>query len=30
MLTAFMRVNLRDARAVWLRHFEVYLRLWKM
>jgi lipooligosaccharide transport system permease protein len=30
MLTAFERVNLRDARAVWLRHFEVYLRLWKM
>jgi lipooligosaccharide transport system permease protein len=23
-------VNLRDVRAVWLRHFEVYLRLWKM
>lgn len=30
MLTAYMRVNLRDVRAVWLRHFEVYLRLWKM
>jgi lipooligosaccharide transport system permease protein len=30
MLTAFAHVNLRDALAVWLRHFEVYLRLWKM
>ncbi|MCA1817814.1 MAG: ABC transporter permease [Acidobacteria bacterium] len=30
MLTAFTRVNLGDVRAVWLRHFEVYLRLWKM
>ncbi len=27
---AFARVNLRDAFAVWQRHFEVYLRLWKM
>lgn len=27
---AILRVNLRDAFAVWLRHFEVYLRLWKM
>src|SRR5918912_4513100 len=27
---AFARVHLRDAYAVWLRHFEVYLRLWKM
>jgi len=24
------RVNARDALAVWVRHFEVYLRLWKM
>ena len=29
-MIAFSRVNLRDVRAVWLRHFEVYLRLWKM
>jgi lipooligosaccharide transport system permease protein len=29
-MTAFSRVNLKDVRAVWLRHFEVYLRLWKM
>jgi lipooligosaccharide transport system permease protein len=29
-MTAFSRVNLRDALAVWLRHSEVYLRLWKM
>ena len=27
---AFARVHLPDARAVWQRHFEVYLRLWKM
>lgn len=27
---AFSRLNLRDALAVWQRHFEVYLRLWKM
>jgi len=27
---AIFRVNLRDALAVWQRHFEVYLRLWKM
>jgi len=27
---ALSRVNLADARAVWQRHFEVYLRLWKM
>jgi lipooligosaccharide transport system permease protein len=27
---ALMRVNFRDARAVWQRHGEVYLRLWKM
>ena len=27
---AFSRLNLRDALAVWRRHFEVYLRLWKM
>jgi lipooligosaccharide transport system permease protein len=27
---AFARVNVRDAFAVWQRHFEVYLRLWKM
>ncbi len=30
MLIAFSRVNLLDALAVWRRHFEVYLRLWKM
>jgi lipooligosaccharide transport system permease protein len=30
MLTAFSRVNPFDALAVWRRHFEVYLRLWKM
>jgi lipooligosaccharide transport system permease protein len=29
-MTAFSRVNAGDARAVWLRHFEVYRRLWKM
>jgi len=28
--TAFARVHLRDAFAVWQRHLEVYLRLWKM
>lgn len=28
--TAFARVHLGDARAVWLRHLGVYLRLWKM
>ena len=27
---ALANVNLRDASAVWRRHFEVYLRLWKM
>lgn len=27
---ALARVNLRDACAVWQRHGEVYLRLWKM
>ncbi|HEX8473682.1 MAG TPA: ABC transporter permease [Pyrinomonadaceae bacterium] len=27
---ALLRVNFRDARAVWQRHGEVYLRLWKM
>jgi lipooligosaccharide transport system permease protein len=27
---AFFRLNLLDALAVWRRHFEVYLRLWKM
>lgn len=27
---AFSRLRLRDALAVWRRHFEVYLRLWKM
>jgi lipooligosaccharide transport system permease protein len=27
---AFARLNLSDASAVWKRHFEVYLRLWKM
>lgn len=27
---ALARVNLRDALAVWQRHGEVYLRLWKM
>jgi lipooligosaccharide transport system permease protein len=27
---AFSRVNARDAYAVWQRHLEVYLRLWKM
>lgn len=27
---AFARLNMRDALAVWQRHFEVYLRLWKM
>jgi lipooligosaccharide transport system permease protein len=29
-LLSFSRVNLRDALAVWRRHFGVYLRLWKM
>lgn len=29
-LLSFSRLNLRDAAAVWLRHFEVYLRVWKM
>ena len=28
--TAYARVNLADAFAVWRRHLEVYLRLWKM
>ncbi len=27
---AIARINLRDVRSVWLRHLEVYLRLWKM
>lgn len=27
---AFSRLNLSDVLAVWRRHFEVYLRLWKM
>jgi lipooligosaccharide transport system permease protein len=27
---ALAHVNVRDALAVWLRHSEVYLRLWKM
>lgn len=27
---AYARVSARDAGAVWLRHAEVYLRLWKM
>jgi lipooligosaccharide transport system permease protein len=27
---ALSRVNARDALAVWVRHSEVYLRLWKM
>jgi len=27
---AFSRLNFPDALAVWKRHFEVYLRLWKM
>lgn len=27
---ALARLNLRDALAVWRRHSEVYLRLWKM
>jgi lipooligosaccharide transport system permease protein len=27
---AFSRLDLRDALSVWLRHFGVYLRLWKM
>jgi lipooligosaccharide transport system permease protein len=30
MSSAFSRVNARDALSVWKRHFEVYLRLWKM
>jgi lipooligosaccharide transport system permease protein len=30
MPSAFSRVNLLDALAVWRRHSEVYLRLWKM
>jgi lipooligosaccharide transport system permease protein len=29
-MTAFSRVNMGDVWAVWLRHFEVYRRLWKM
>jgi lipooligosaccharide transport system permease protein len=29
-MSAFSRVNMGDVRAVWLRHFEVYRRLWKM
>jgi lipooligosaccharide transport system permease protein len=27
---AFTRLDLRDVLSVWRRHFEVYLRLWKM
>jgi lipooligosaccharide transport system permease protein len=27
---AFSRVNLRDVIAVWLRNFEVHVRLWRM
>lgn len=27
---AFSNLDLRDALSVWRRHFEVYLRLWKM
>jgi lipooligosaccharide transport system permease protein len=27
---AFFKLNLFDSLAVWRRHFEVYLRLWKM
>jgi lipooligosaccharide transport system permease protein len=27
---AFSNLDLRDALSVWQRHFEVYLRLWKM
>ena len=27
---ALARINARDVYAVWLRHLEVYLRLWKM
>ena len=27
---AFLNLDLRDASSVWRRHFEVYLRLWKM
>jgi lipooligosaccharide transport system permease protein len=27
---AFSKLDLRDALSVWRRHFEVYLRLWKM
>lgn len=27
---AFASLSLRDALSVWRRHFEVYLRLWKM
>lgn len=27
---AFARLNFSDALVVWRRHFEVYLRLWKM
>jgi lipooligosaccharide transport system permease protein len=30
MAPAFFKLNLPDALAVWRRHFEVYLRLWKM
>lgn len=26
---ALQRVDLRDAAAVWMRHAEIYLRLWK-
>lgn len=29
-MTAYARVNPRDVWAVWRRHSEVYLRLWKM
>src|SRR3954469_19713460 len=27
---AFSKLDVRDALSVWRRHFEVYLRLWKM
>jgi hypothetical protein len=27
---AFSKLDLRDALSVWRRHFEVYLKLWKM
>src|SRR3982750_3160433 len=27
---AFLKLDFQDALSVWRRHFEVYLRLWKM